>query len=85
MPGSRERVEAAGIRAIQADLAGDDYSQIPSDFEYVLHLAAAQEPGHDYDGAIRANAEATGLLLVALPEGQGGAGDVDALGLQAGR
>jgi nucleoside-diphosphate-sugar epimerase len=63
VPGSRERVEAAGIRAVRADLASDDYSQIPSDFEYVLHLAAAQEPGEDYNGAIRANAEATGLLL----------------------
>src|ERR1700712_5154207 len=63
VPGSRERVEAAGIRAIKADLASDDYSQIPSDFEYVLHLAAAQNPGEDYDAAITANAEATGLLL----------------------
>lgn len=63
VPGSRERVEAAGIRTIAADLAGDDYSELPSDFAYVLHLAADQSPGYDYDAAIRANAEATGLLL----------------------
>ncbi len=61
--GSRDRVAAAGIRTVAADLAGDDLSALPTDFEYVLHLAAAQEPGSDYDASIRANAEATGLLL----------------------
>ncbi len=61
--GSRERVEAAGVRAVTADLATGDLSALPTDFEYVLHLAADQSPGYDYDAAIRANAEATGLLL----------------------
>ena len=63
VPGSRERVEEAGIRCVAADLAAGDFGELPDDFEYVLHLAAAQEPGNDYDAAIRANAEATGLLL----------------------
>ncbi len=62
-PGSRERVEAAGVRTVAADLSGADYSGLPDDFEYVLHLAVSQEPGYDYDAAIRANAEATGLLM----------------------
>ncbi len=68
VPGSRDRVAAAGIRPVAADLAGDDLSALPTDFEYVLHLAAAQEPGQDYDAAIRANAEATGLLLARCRE-----------------
>jgi nucleoside-diphosphate-sugar epimerase len=61
--GSRERVEAAGVKAVTADLTAGDFSQLPTDFEYVLHLAADQSPGYDYDSAIRGNAEATGLLM----------------------
>jgi nucleoside-diphosphate-sugar epimerase len=61
--GSRERVEAAGIRTVTADLAQGDLDALPADFEYVLHLAADQSPGYDYDAAIRGNAEATGLLM----------------------
>lgn len=61
--GSRERVEAAGVRAVTADLSAGDLSELPGDFEYVLHLAADQSPGYDYDSAIRGNAEATGLLM----------------------
>lgn len=63
VPGSRERVEALGVRTIVVDLADGDLSVIPTDFDYVLHLAASQLPGHDYDTAIRANAEATGRLM----------------------
>ena len=62
-PGSREGVEAAGIRAHACDLASGDFAGIPDDFDAVLHLAAFQGPGEDYDAAIRTNAEATGLLL----------------------
>jgi nucleoside-diphosphate-sugar epimerase len=61
--GSQERVEAAGIRAVKADLTQGDLEALPTDFEYVLHLAADQSPGYDYDAAIRGNAEATGLLM----------------------
>ena len=61
--GSQERVEAAGIRAVKADLTQGDLDALPTDFEYVLHLAADQSPGYDYDAAIRGNAEATGLLM----------------------
>ncbi len=61
--GSRERVEAAGVKAVTADLTAGDFSALPTDFEYVLHLAADQSPGYDYDSAIRGNAEATGLLM----------------------
>ena len=50
-PGSRERVEAAGIRAQQVDLVAPDWSKLPEDFDYLLHLAAFIGPGHDYDRA----------------------------------
>jgi nucleoside-diphosphate-sugar epimerase len=36
---------------------------VPDDFSYVVHLAAFQGPGHDYDEALRVNAEGSGLLL----------------------
>ena len=60
---SRERVEKAGITARSVDLGAGDFSSLPIDFTYVLHLAAYLAPGLDYDAAIRVNAEGTGLLL----------------------
>ena len=62
-PGSRERVEAAGVTTRVFDLEGGDYSEVPDDFTHVVHLAVLQEGGLDYDRSIRANAEGTGLLL----------------------
>jgi nucleoside-diphosphate-sugar epimerase len=61
--GSKERVEAAGIRTVTGDLGNGDLDELPTDFDYVVHFAADQSPGFDYDAAIRNNAEATGLLL----------------------
>jgi nucleoside-diphosphate-sugar epimerase len=62
-PGSRERVEAAGVKTLVCDLADADFSALPDDFTYVLHLAAVTRGGNDYDWAISVNAEGTGLLL----------------------
>ena len=61
--GSRERVEALGVTTRVVDLAVGDYSEVPQDFSYVLHLATFQTSGEDYDWALRVNAEGTGLLL----------------------
>jgi nucleoside-diphosphate-sugar epimerase len=61
--GGRDVCEAAGIKTRVADLATGDFSNVPDDFTYVLHLAAYIAPGADYDGALRVNAEGTGLLL----------------------
>ena len=61
--GSRERVEALGVTTRVVDLATGDFSEVPRDFSYVLHLATFQAAGHDFDWAIRVNAEGTGLLL----------------------
>ena len=62
-PGSREKVEAHGITTRSLDLSVGNFTDIPDDFTYVIHLAAFKSSGHDYDQAISTNAEATGLLL----------------------
>lgn len=60
---SRQRVEAIGVRPVECDLASGDLSHVPADFTLLLHLAAYQAPGLDYDAALRGNAEATGFIL----------------------
>ena len=62
-PGSRERVEAAGVTTRICDLASGDLGDLPDDFTYVLHLATFRLGGLDYDQALRTNAEGTHLLL----------------------
>jgi len=61
--GDRERVEALGVVTRRCDVASGDFGGVPDDFTHVVHLAASQQPGLDYDDAIRVNAEGTGLLL----------------------
>ena len=63
VPGSREEVEAMGVTTRAVDLGDADFSGVPDDFTYVLHLAAAIGPSTDYDHSLRVNAEATGFLL----------------------
>jgi len=62
-PATRAQVEQVGVRTLTIDLAEPDFTELPDDFTYVLHLAVAQTSGLDYDFSIRANAEGTGLLL----------------------
>jgi nucleoside-diphosphate-sugar epimerase len=61
-PGTRERVEALGVTTRAVDLADADFGALPTNFTYVLHLAA-DFSDDDYDRALRVNAEATGFLL----------------------
>ena len=61
--GSRERAEAIGVRPHAADLETGDYGDLPTDFTHLVHFAAWQGPTPDYDRAMRANAEATGLIM----------------------
>ena len=63
VPGSRDEVEAMGVTTRVVDLGDADFRDVPDDFTYVLHLAAAIGPSTDYDLSLRVNAEATGLLL----------------------
>jgi nucleoside-diphosphate-sugar epimerase len=60
---TRERCEKAGIQTRAVDLAEPDWADLPSDFDYLLHLAAAIIPGDDYDNALRINAEGTGRVM----------------------
>jgi len=62
-PATRKQVEEVGVKTLSIDLGDPDFSELPTDFTYVLHLAVVQVAGLDYDYAIRANAEGTGLLL----------------------
>lgn len=59
--GSRERVEAAGVRPVTADLVEADFSGVPDDFDYVLNFAVLHAP--DFGTALAANAEGAGLLM----------------------
>lgn len=60
---ARARVDGYGVTTRALNLGDGDFGDLPTDFTYVLHLAADQSGGHDYDNAIRVNAEGTGLLL----------------------
>ena len=62
-PATRERCEAVGATTRVVDLADPDFSGLPDEVDYVLHLAIFQSPSADYDYALRVNAEGTGLLL----------------------
>ena len=62
-PATRDEVEALGVTTRTADLGAGDFGDLPTDFTYVLHLAALMNNDKDYDEAIRVNAEGTALLL----------------------
>lgn len=61
-PAQQAEVEALGVTARKVDLLGCDFSGLPRDFTYLLHVAANFEVG-SYDRAISINAEACGFLL----------------------
>jgi len=61
-PVERKKVEALGVVTRVVDLEAPDFSEVPRDFTYLVHVAMALEP-HDYDRALRINAEGTGLLM----------------------
>ena len=60
-PATREEVEALGVTTRAVDYGDGDFSDLPSDFTYLLHIAA--DFGEDYERGLRVNAEGTGLLL----------------------
>jgi nucleoside-diphosphate-sugar epimerase len=62
-PADRQRVDDLGVTTRVVDLASGDFSELPTDFTYLLHLATFQGAGYDYDYALQVNAEGTGLLL----------------------
>ncbi|MCL2584203.1 MAG: NAD(P)-dependent oxidoreductase [Streptosporangiales bacterium] len=60
-PAARAGVEALGVTTRAVDLGDGDFGDLPTDFTYVLHIAA--DFGNDYERGLRVNAEGTGLLL----------------------
>ena len=58
---TRADVEALGVTTRAIDLAEGDFADLPTDFTYLLHIAA--DFGEDYERGLRVNAEGTGLLL----------------------
>ena len=58
---ARKTLEDAGVRCIEVDVARDDLSAVPDEFDVVLNLAVVKSGRFDLD--IRANAEAAGLLM----------------------
>ena len=60
---ARRRLEDAGVRCVAMDLGDGDFTGLPADFDYVLNLAVAKSPDGDFDADLRANGEATGLLM----------------------
>src|SRR6516165_5102711 len=61
-PAARDEVEALRVTTRVADLGAGRFDDVPTDFTYLLHLAA-DFSADDYQQAIRVNAEGTGLLL----------------------
>lgn len=60
-PAARAEVEALGVTTRAVDLGDPDFRDLPSDFTYVLHIAA--DFSEDYERGLRVNGEGTGLLL----------------------
>jgi nucleoside-diphosphate-sugar epimerase len=60
---ARQTLESEGVRCVPLDLDAADFSGLPDDFDYVLNLAVSRAAEPDFDGDLRSNAEAAGLLM----------------------
>lgn len=61
-PGSREELEAIGVRTLNGDFATGELGAIPAGIDYVVHFAATTRPGDQETGMIQ-NADGTGMLM----------------------
>jgi nucleoside-diphosphate-sugar epimerase len=61
-PAERQRVEDAGVITRSIDLATGEFGDLPTNFDYVLHLSA-YIAGTDFDRGVQVNAEGTTLLM----------------------
>lgn len=62
-PQSRAKLERAGITPCSINLAVGDLSDLPSDFDYVVHFAWSRGASGQFEESLRINAEGTGLVL----------------------
>ena len=60
---ARQRLEAAGVTCVVADLATTNFSELPTDFDYVLNLAVAKGGDADWDRDLAANGESIAMLV----------------------
>ena len=60
---AKAKVEAAGMRPVRGDFEHPDFSDVPTDFTYVLHLAHTRRGADEFVEAINVNAVGAGLLL----------------------
>ena len=60
-PSKRGEFEGGGVRCATIDLAAGDFSELPEDFDYVLHFACART--NEFEPDIVANGEGLGLLM----------------------
>jgi nucleoside-diphosphate-sugar epimerase len=60
-PATREEVDTLGVTTRAVDIGEGDFKDLPTDFTYLLHIAA--DFSDDYEQGLRVNAEGTGLLL----------------------
>ena len=61
-PATREKVESIGVTTRTADIASGHFGDLPTDFTYLLHIAADFSPD-DYERSLTVNAEGTGFVL----------------------
>jgi len=59
----RQALEEAGVRCVSLDLEKGEFTGLPRDFDYVLHLGVFRAAGDDFDLDFRNNAEGTGRLM----------------------
>jgi UDP-glucuronate 4-epimerase len=62
-PESIERSQRDGVVPVSIDLAIGDFSELPDDFDHVLHFGFMRGGIGDFDRAMTVNGEGTGLIL----------------------
>jgi nucleoside-diphosphate-sugar epimerase len=60
--GSRDALEAAGVRTVYGDFVTGDLGEAPDHVDYVIHSAANTRP-RDSEEAMRINAEGPGMVM----------------------
>jgi nucleoside-diphosphate-sugar epimerase len=62
-PSGRAELDSAGVTTVARDLGDGDFTGLPDDFTYVLHLSWMRADLAHLEQALRTNVEGPGLLL----------------------